>query len=508
MLTPEQAAGIRAWAQANPDAWQAARRDLARRHMLPFVLYTFQRFEQSWHHAVASDVIDQVLSGALRRVMVFEPPRHSKTELFQRRLPAFALGRDPDLRVIGTSYSAELASANNVDVQRIIESPEYGELFPGTRLPKRGQGKRDSSFFELRGRRGSYRSAGVGGPITGFGFQLGLIDDPLKNREEAESLTITEKIYQWYTSTFYTRMDTARAAVVLTMTRWHQNDLAGKLLALAASDPTADQWVVINLPAILDQQASALDPRQLGEALWPARFPLEHLQSIKQNIGAYDWEALYQQRPFPPGGAKVPVHKLKVVEGAPGHLVWANYTDLAVSRKTSADFSVNGFVAVDPESGDVYIRDVLRGQWAWPEFRKLLVTRFQAERQRGWWGPAGFEQAGQQQGFVDDLNANRELITLGLTLEGVEVDKDKLTRALPWIARVDAGQVHLVNGPWVNDYVAELSHFTGAGDRHDDQVDMTSGGYMLAARHVGGGGEVVTGRSLYSRHEAGTYEEA
>ena len=495
---------VRAWAKANPELWKQARRDVARRYMLPFTLVTYQGFEQSWHHNLCCDVLDLVLAGALKRVMVFEPPRHSKTELFQRRFPAFILGRQPNAKIIGTSYSAELASANCVDVQRIIESPEYEQLFPDTKLPKRGRGKRDSTTFELARGRGGYRSAGVGGPITGFGFNFGLIDDPLKNREEAESLTVTEKQYAWYTSTFYTRMDSVSAPIILSMTRWHPNDLAGKLLSLAKSDPTADQWTVISLPAILDQeqQRYAGDERQIGEALWPKRFPIDHLLKVKQNVGAYDWEALYQQRPYPAGGAKIPVTKFKVIEReqCPKELQWANFTDLAVSAKTSADFTVNGFIAYDWESGNVYLRDVIRGQWEWPQSRKLLTQRFINERYLGWHGPAGVEKAGQQQALIDDLNSIRELVALPLTFEACEVDKDKLTRALPWIAKVDAGKFYLVQGPWLNDFIAECSLFTGAGDLHDDQVDMVSGAYALAVKGAQGVGSFETGMSMYDRH--------
>lgn len=284
-----------------------ARRELARRHMADFVLYVDKRYQMNWHHRLLCEYLDRFVKKEIQRLMVFMPPRHGKSELVSRKLPAFIFGRNPDANVIGTSYSADLAQRMNRDVQRIIDSEAYGKLFPKTTLYGKnvrtvtGHALRNSDIFEIVGHRGSYRGAGVGGGITGMGGDYIIIDDPIKNREEANSSTYREKLWQWYTSTLYTRQE-QQGSILVTLTRWHEDDLAGRLLELAKRDPEADQWEILLLPAIAEKDRHPMDPRQEGEALWPGKYPLAELMKIKATVGIYDWTSMYEQRPQPAGG--------------------------------------------------------------------------------------------------------------------------------------------------------------------------------------------------------------
>lgn len=224
---------------------QEARRELARRHMSDFVLYVDRNYQMNWHHQLLCEYLDRLAQKEIRRLMVFMPPRHGKSELVSRKFPAFLLGNKPDTSIISCSYASDLASRMNRDVQRLIDSPEYEQLFPNSRLfgknirsTARGSYLRNSDIFEIVNHRGVYRSAGVGGGITGMGGEYIIIDDPVKNREEADSATYREKVYNWYTSTLYTRLE-KDGCILLTLTRWHEDDLAGKLLK--ASEDGADQ---------------------------------------------------------------------------------------------------------------------------------------------------------------------------------------------------------------------------------------------------------------------------
>lgn len=465
-----------------------ARRHLSRNDLLHFTDYTFPKFRESWHHSILSEALNRVAERKCRRLIIQAPPRHSKTEFVSRRFSAYLLGLNPALHIIGTSYAADLANRNNRDIQRIIDEDRYIRLFPGTRISSAGNlggvkphgAKRTSNFFEIIGTMGSYRSAGVDGGITGMGFDIGIIDDPHKNRKEAESQVMRDAAWDWYTSTFLTRMDEEDAAIVVIQTRWHEDDLTGRLLALAKSNPEADQWEVINLPAVMDEDLESVrawgDNRKIGEALWPDKFPIKMLNSLKASQGAYDWESLYQQRPFPPGGRKIKTERFKYVdrENVPASVRWCFFGDLAVSSKTNADYTAMGFIGYD-SNGDVYLRDVTRHQKEWPDTKKIMLDII--DRHRPPMG--GIEKAGQQQGFIDDLNREQKLLDIPLTLQHCPVDKDKLTRALPWIAKVDEEKFHIVNGAWVDDFLTECAKFTGAGDLHDDQIDMVSGGYEL-----------------------------
>jgi predicted phage terminase large subunit-like protein len=281
--------------------------NLAHQCMAEFATYTDDRYQMNWHHSVLCDLLDRFVEKDIRRLMVFMPPRHGKSELVSRKLPAFIFGKDPDASVIATSYSADLAQRMNRDVQRIIDSPTYGELFPQTSLNGKnirtmegGSYLRNSDIFEIVGHRGTYR--GVGGGITGMGGDYIIIDDPIKNREEANSLTYRDKLWDWYTSTLSTRQE-KNAAILITLTRWHEDDLAGRLLELAKADPTADQWEILMLPAICeDDTRHRDDPRENNMALWPDKYTYAELMRIKSTIGIYDWSAMYQQGPQPAGG--------------------------------------------------------------------------------------------------------------------------------------------------------------------------------------------------------------
>lgn len=301
--------------QAGPSPADAAaellRRKSARQGILAFTTYTKPDYAVSWHHQILCDHLDRFASGEIKRLMVMMPPRHGKSELVSRRLPAYLLGRLPDANIIATSYSADLASRLNRDVQRIIDAPSYRRLFPGTglwgssvRTVAQGTYLRNSDLFEVVGHKGSYRSSGIGGGITGMGGDFLLIDDPVKNREEADSPTVRDSIYEWYTSTLYTRRSST-AGILVCMTRWNPEDLAGKLLSRAEEDPTADQWTILKFPALAEGPLSADDPRASGEALWPERFPVEELAKTRA-ANPYDWFSLYQQEPRSAGSQEWP----------------------------------------------------------------------------------------------------------------------------------------------------------------------------------------------------------
>jgi len=285
------------------------RRRQARASLLDFTTYTKPDYQVNWHHRVLCEYLDKFVSGEIRRLMVFAPPRHGKSELVSRRLPAYIHGRFPDVPIIACSYSASLAHNMNRDVQRIIRSLEYQKLFPETQLF--GSNVRtvaDDTYlrncdqFEIVGHRGVYVCAGVNGPITGKGFDYGIIDDPIKNEEEAYSKTVREKIWNWWGSTFYTRAEES-AAILLTMTRWHRDDLAGRIEREALEH---GDWTIIRFPAVVGGDVAAYDPRGPGEALWPGKYDQAALEDIHDTVGPTKWAAMYQQEPRAEGGSEWP----------------------------------------------------------------------------------------------------------------------------------------------------------------------------------------------------------
>lgn len=239
------------------------------------------------HLEILCEKLEAVSQGKLKRLMVFMPPRHGKSQVCSKKFPAWYLRKFPDRYIMITSYSADLA----FDFSRIARNTiqDEPEIFPDINV---SQQARAVKHWTLEGRLGGLIAAGVGGPITGRGAAVAIIDDPFKNYEEAASETVRESVWQWYRSTLRTRLD-PDGAIVLIMTRWHQDDMAGRLL-LEMTESSGEDWEVISLPGIAETD-DALD-RKPGEALSP-RFPIEELLTIKKALGSYLFGALYQQNP-------------------------------------------------------------------------------------------------------------------------------------------------------------------------------------------------------------------
>lgn len=360
----------------------------ARTRMLAFTQFTKPDYRVNWHHRLICKYLNRFISGDIRRLMIFCPPRHGKSELVSRRLPALLLGRNPDAQIISASYSDSLASMMNRDTQRIIESPEYRLLFPATSLSKAAGSQlftRNSDTFEVVGHRGRYKSAGIGTGITGMGANYAIIDDPVKDQVEADSELKREKVWEWYTSTLYTRLQNPRS-ILLTMTRWHRDDLAGRLLDLAQNDPNADQWVVLCLPAQCTGDYPEIDQRQPGEPLWPEDFSLAALQSIQASVGPRVWSALYQQSPRPAGGGAFSEEMFEFAEIPKADEL--DYTfimaDTAYKDKETNDFHV--FTAFGVKGDKLFVIDVFRKRMKASEVEapaEIFIKKYQTYSFRG-----------------------------------------------------------------------------------------------------------------------------
>ena len=217
--------------------------------------------------------------------MIFLPPRHSKSEMVSVHFPPWVFGRNKNKSIMQASYSADLAMEFGRQARNIVASGEYKNLFTTT-LAEDSQSK---SVWSTNGR-GRYNALGVGGAATGKGADILIIDDPIKNRKDADSFLVRENIYRWYQSTARTRLS-PKGAVILVVTRWHDDDLAGRLLA----EDTNKEWEVISLPAIAEEDE---EHRKKGEALWPTQFDLPNLLQTKKEVGLYEWTSLYQQNPL------------------------------------------------------------------------------------------------------------------------------------------------------------------------------------------------------------------
>ena len=448
-----------------------ARTELARRNLCDFATATDPRYVVNWHHRVLCKYLDRFARRQIPRLMVFMPPRHGKSELVSRKLPAYLFGRNPDTSIIAVSYSADLAQTMNRGVQRIIDTPQYAEVFPGTVLSGKGaitEGSysRNTDIFEIVGRRGVYRSSGVGGGITGMGGDFIIIDDPLKNREDSNSTTIRDKLWEWYTSTLYTRLEKG-GCILLTMTRWHEDDLAGRLLRLAETDPAADQWVVLTFPAIAETARHPEDKREEGEALWPERYPVKELEKTKATVGSYDWNALYQQHPAPSEGGLFKREYWEYWKELPRKLTdWVQSWDCTFKATSTSDYVVGQVWARD--GANSYLIDQVR--------RRMTFTEtLQAIRDMSALYPRTHRKL-----IEDKANGSAVIDTLKREIPGIipiEPRGGKEARAQAITAAVEAGNVILPkSAPWLSDFIEECASFPNGA--HDDQVDAMTQAVM------------------------------
>lgn len=282
---------------------QKARIELAKRHFRDFIAYTKPDYHFNWHHDALCAKMDLFAKGKIRKMMVFMPPQHGKSQLTTRHFPAYLLGITPATKVVVCSYSATLAQAFNRDIQRIVDDIPYHQIFPNTVLSEsnvttnaHGNYLRNADIFETVGYRGFVKTVGVGGSLTGTPIDVGIIDDPFKDREEAMSMRIRDKVHSWFTDVFRTRLHN-NSQELLIMTRWDEDDLAGRILKIESD------WEVLTFQAIKERDVVG-DPRQIGEALWPDRHSLERILSIKET-SPFTFTSLYQQEPKPSSEALV-----------------------------------------------------------------------------------------------------------------------------------------------------------------------------------------------------------
>jgi len=278
------------------------RPELAKRHFLEFVKFVKPSYEENWHHTLLSDYLEKFISGEIKRLMVFMPPQHGKSELVSRNLPAYILGKNPKAKVVLASYSADLSSTFNRDCQRIMDTEEYGQVFPETTLTQKsvvninGKWLRNADIFETVGHGGFLKTTGVGGALTGTPADFAIIDDPVKDTVEAMSATYQFRNWNWYNDVLYTRIHN-NTGILITQTRWNENDLSGLLLK-QMEEGTGEQWTIVSLPAIKENEDNPEDPREIGEALWPKKHDLAKLFQVRsQNNRTF--QSLYQQKPQP-----------------------------------------------------------------------------------------------------------------------------------------------------------------------------------------------------------------
>ena len=423
---------------------------------LKFVKAVWPDFIEGHHHRIYAEKLNRVASGELKRLIVNMPPRHTKSEFASHLFPAFFMGRHPKAKLIQTTHTGELSIRFGRKTKNLLESEEYAKVFPGVRLAadSKAAGRWESNHG------GEYFAAGVGGAITGRGADLLIIDDP-HSEQDALSPTVLESHYEWYTSGPRQRLQPG-GAIVLVMTRWSVKDLTGKLLEAQGKEAMADQWEVVEFPAILNEKA-----------MWGNFWDMENLLKVKASSPLTKWNAQWMQAPTSEEGAIIKREWWKKweKEDIPKLEFVVQSYDTAYSKKETADYSAIttwGVFYPDEHTPNLILLDAKRGRWDFPELKRKSMEEYK------YWDP---------EMVIIEAKATGTPLLHELRQSGIPVvsftpskGNDKHTRVNSVAPLFESGAIWAPTKKFAEEVIEECAAFP-FGD-HDDYVDSTTQALM------------------------------
>ena len=438
---------------------EAKTRDRCHEEFMSFVGEMWSAFIHGKHHEIMADAFERVAKGDLKRLIINMPPRHTKSEFASYLLPAWFLGKYPDKKIIQTAHTAELAVGFGRKVRNLVNSKDYKDVFPGVSL--QSDSKAAGRWNTNKG--GEYFAIGVGGAVTGKGADLLIIDDPHSEQEGASAdINVFNRTYEWYTSGPRQRLQ-PNGSIVVVMTRWHNKDLTGQVIDASIKRGGADQWEVIELPAIMPS----------GNPLWEEFWKLEELQALKAELPNSKWMAQYQQDPTSEEGALVKREWWNIWEGRepPQCEFVIQSWDTAFMKNQRADFSACttwGVFYLEDDDGmlapNLILLDAYKERLEFPELKKMAMEKYRA------YTPDAF--------IVEAKAAGMPLI-FELRAMGIPVQEYTPSRGNDKISRVNAvsdlfasGVIWCPETRWAEETIEEFAGFPNM--EHDDLVDSTT----------------------------------
>jgi len=439
-------------------------RNLAQDNFMAFVKHVYEGFIEGSHHKKVAKQFEKLAVNPGSRIIVNMPPRHTKSEFASYLLPAWLIGKNPELKIIQTTHTAELAVRFGRKVRNLMELEIYREIFPEVDL--RADSKAAGRWETGQG--GEYFAAGVGGAITGRGADLLIIDDP-HSEQDALSETAMENAYEWYTSGPRQRLQPG-GSIVVVMTRWSLKDLTGKLIRAQANDRMSDQWDVIEFPAILPSD----------NVLWPEFWKKDELLRVKASLSLAKWNAQWQQNPTAEEGAIIKKewwNKWQKKEIPPVSYIMQSY-DTAFSKKETADYSaITTWGVFQPKEGgpdNLILMDAKRGRWDFPELKAKALEEYQ------YWEPdmVLIEAKASGTPLTDELR------TMGIPVVNYTPSRgrDKHTRMHMVAPIFESGIVWAPEKKFSEEVIDECAAFPNG--EHDDFCDSMS---MALIRYRKGG---------------------
>jgi predicted phage terminase large subunit-like protein len=427
-----------------------------------------------WTQEVSDELqafYSDMAAGKRPKLALMAPPQIGKSSAISD-FTSWVAGKNSDLNIIFASYSDDLGIRTNMELQRAMTSPTYRKIFARTEIGCQGW-QCNNNLIEFGGHKGSFRNTTVMSAITGFGLNLGIIDDPVKGHQEANSKVVRDRVWNWYCDDCFTRF-AVNAGQLVIMTRWHVDDLLGRALQ------KSPDWKVLRYPAIATEDERY---RRKGEALFPEFKPLDFLEERRKLYTAASWEALYQQNPIVVGGGILPIDKMQVLPFLDKSKIrqTVRYVDKAATIEEWGKYTA--MVRMHAmKDGSYIISHIARGKWTSLEREENMKRLAQADKAEfGWNYEIGVEQEPGSGGKESAEATIRNLA--GFRAFADKVTGSKEVRAEPFAAQVQGGNVHLIAGNWVTAWYDEYESYpTG---RYKDQVDAAAGAFnRLSLKHT------------------------
>ena len=441
---------------------------------LNFVKSQWPSFIQGAHHKTMAEAFDRIATGKIKRLIINMPPRHTKSEFASHLFPAYLVGRNPSLKIIQATHTADLAVKFGRKIRDTMLMDDFKKVFDSVTInpDSKAAGKWETQDTKNPKLKGEYYAAGVGGALAGRGADLFIIDDP-HSEQDALNPKSMEDVYEWYTSGPRQRLQPG-GAIVIVMTRWNINDLTGKLIKDAARDNKADQWELIELPAIMPS----------GKPLWPEYWKLEELESVKASLmGGPKWHAQYMQNPTSEEGALIkrewwmewPNSKPPKCE----YLIQSY--DTAFLKSEMADYSaittwgvfypegrLGGDEIYNGDAPHIILIDVVKGRYNFPELKGQAFKQYEHHK----------PDIVIIEGKASGMPLTQELRNVGIPVQNFTPSKgsDKVARVNSCSPLFESGMVWYPDTKWAHDVIEECAAFP-AGD-HDDLVDSTTQALM------------------------------
>ena len=437
---------------------QLKRNEACQDHFLPFVKAMWPEFITGKHHKIISQKLERVANGELKRLIINMPPRHTKSEFASFLFPAWMMGRNPRMKIIQATHTTELAVNFGRKTKNLIDSDDYKEVFPNVKLAadSKASGRWDTSNG------GMYYAVGVGSNLAGRGGDLVIIDDP-HSEQTAMSNNGFDDAWEWYTGGPRQRLQPG-GSIVLVQTRWSEKDMTGQLVRSMAKDPLADQWEVVELPALFNDD----------KPCWPEYWSFDDLSAVRASIPPSKWNAQYQQNPTGDDNAIIRREwwnkwERKVVPNL--QYVIQSY-DTAFSKRETSDFSAitTWGVFYPEESGTpgLILLDSQKGRWDFPELKEVALDQYK------YWDPDTVIVEAKASG----LPLTHELRTMGIPVVNFTPSKgnDKVTRVHSVSPLFEAGMVWAPDETFADELIEEVAAFPNG--EYDDLVDSMTQALM------------------------------